>query len=319
MWSKYPFTRMDLLRVPFTHFQNDQGTSFYIQAQIGSNVSALLFGPQLLNILQDCTSICSIPPMQPLLMYFMVISFLVINYAHSMFGSVRCQLLIQKYQTVKSFPYGNQSIGAASSLGIVLIIPVTYLCSQTLPQGIFTHSITWCLITPSEPFSLSLIMNIPQYYGTTLLLTFSPIKSCWNMCIVLYFMMNGSLPLNRRIHAYSFNARTTFMPLTNPPKLPFIWRSLYSICLLQYLFTLLLLLYFSINHLLLLLIPLQSQFQSTLITVLAKPRVTKPRVISPQESFSMKYMATMRLNIFQPPRQSPLDLIMIVPWPNFLI
>ena len=257
--------------------------------------------------------------MSLLLMSFIGISFLVINSAGSMFGAVQCMALIQKYQTVKSFPAGNQSPGVASFLGIVLLISVTSPWYWTLPQGIFPLSITWCLITPSSPFSISMMMKTPHYSGTTLPLNFSLIKSCCNLGIFLYFMINGSLPLNGRINEGSLNVRTTWMPRINPTRLTLVWRSLYRMILLQSLVTLLLILSFRIPQLihmrlLLMLPPLWSHFWSPLVAVLAKPRV-----LSPPKSFRMKYMPPTVLNILYPPCQSSLNLILIVPWNNFLI
>ena len=81
-------------------------------------------------------------------------------------------VLDPKYKTVKIFPAGNQIKGMAYFLGIAIIIPVTSLWSLTLPQVVFTLSIPWFSITPSAPFSISLIMKNPQYYGTTFTLTF---------------------------------------------------------------------------------------------------------------------------------------------------
>ena len=185
----------------------------------------------------------------------------------------------------------------ASFLGIFILITVTSLWSYPLPKGIFTLSITLCVMTPSAPFSLSLMMKPPQYSGTTLTLTLSPINSCWNLGIVLYFMINWSLPLNRRINTGSFNMRTTFMTLINPPRLPFIWSSLFSLQLLQYPVPLLVPLSFSITQLLhmrllLLFLPLWSQLWSPLVAVLAKTRV-----LSPPKCFRMKYMPLVVINI----------------------
>ena len=165
--------------------------------------------------------------MSLLLMYFMEISFLVINSTRSMFGTVWCTSLIQEYQTVKSFPTGNQSPGVAFSLGMVIISPATSLCSRTLPQGIFPLSITWRSMKNSALFSISIIMKTPQYSGTTLTLTCPHIKSRWRLGIVLYFIINVSLLLNGRRNAGSFKIRTIFMPFINPNNLPFVWRILF--------------------------------------------------------------------------------------------
>ena len=199
-------------------------------------------------------------------MSFTGLSLFFINSAHYMFGTVPCTSLIQKYQTVKIFPAGNQSPGVSSYLCIVLLIPVMPLWYWTLPQGIFLFSITWCLMTPSAPFSIYLTMNTPQYSVMKLHLTLSLINHRWNLGIVLKFTMNGSLPLNRRRNVGSLNMRNTSMTIIKPPSLPFVWRILSSLILLQYLVPLRILLSFRIHHilylcLLLLLLPLQSQFR----------------------------------------------------------
>ena len=56
--------------------------------------------------------------------------------------------------------------------------------------------------------------------------------------------------MSGRRNVGSFNASTPFMPLINPPSLPFIWRSLSSLCLIQSLIPLLLLIYFRIIQIL---------------------------------------------------------------------
>ena len=128
-------------------FKNFHGPSFYNKSHVGSQGLNILFCPSLLTILHNCTTILPPYPMLLLLMSFMGLYFLVIKSAHSMFGAVRCMLLIQKYQTVKSFPAGNQSPGVKYFLGIVLLITGMSLWSWTLPQDIFTISIMWCSIT----------------------------------------------------------------------------------------------------------------------------------------------------------------------------
>ena len=168
-------------------------------------------------------------------------------------------------------------------------------------------------------FILSLIIKTPQYSETTFPLTCSIIKSCWNLGTVPNFMMHGSLPLNRKRNSFSFKVMNIFMSLINPHRLTFFWRSLSSLDLLQPLVLLLIILSFRIPQilhlfLLLLLIPLRSQFWSPFVAVLAKPRL-----LSPPKDFKMKYMAPMGLKIFYPPFQSPLDMRLIVPWPTFLV
>ena len=156
----------------------------------------------------------------------------------------------------------------------------------------------WCSMTMASPFSLSLMIKIPQYYGTTSPLTRSITKHCCNLFIFPFFVMTVSISLNGSINAGSFNVSTTFMPFMNPPRLPFFWEFLSIIQLLQSLVTLILLLSFRVPHtlhlcLFLLLLPLLSQFRSPLVSVL-----TKPRVISPPKFFMIKYMAPMMLKIF---------------------
>ena len=211
--------------------------------------------------------------MSLMVMSFMGISFLVIKYAGSMFRYVWCTPFIQKYQTVKIFPSSNQSPVVAPFLGIVLLIPVTSIWSWTLPQGIFTLSITWCLTKTSVLFSVYMMMNNPQYSVTTFPLNHSLIKFRWDLNTVLYFMMNRSR------NADSFNLRTTFMPLIKPTRLHFVWRILSRLCLVQYLFPQRILLSFrnpQLLHLCLLLLslPLQSQFWSPLVAELKKTKGT---------------------------------------------
>ena len=182
---------MVMLIVAFTQLHNARGLYFYTQLHFGSHVLTLLFGPSLFTTLHTCTTILPPPPMPLLLMSFMGISFLVINSTSYMFGAVRCTSLIQKYQMVKTFPAGNQSPGMDYFLGIVLLIPVTSLWFWTLPQGISPLSTTWCLMTPSARFSLSLMIKTPQYSGTTSPLNHQLIKSHYNLGIILYFMING--------------------------------------------------------------------------------------------------------------------------------
>ena len=136
-------------------------------------------------------------------------------------------------------------------------------------------------MTPSESFSLSLIMNIPKYSGTTYTLTHPLINSRCNMGIVLYFMINFSLLLYRRRNSGSFNISNTSMPLTNRTRLAFFWRILSSLCLICYLVPFLILLSFRIPQitylcLFLLFLPLQSQLRSPLVSVFTKPRKILP-------------------------------------------
>ena len=241
---------MPLPSAAFAQFQNLHGPSFSNQSHVWSQGLTLLIVPLLLTTLHTCTTIFSPPPMLILLMSFMEISFLVINSACSVLGDFGCTFLIKKSHMVKSFHADNQITGASSSLGKVLLIKVKSLLSWTLPQGIFPLSSTWSLMTPSSPFSIYLMMMIPQYYVKMFPLNHSHIKYCWNLGIVPYSMINDSLPLNGSRNAGEFNESTTCVPLINPPRLPFVFMRLSILCIIQSLVPLLIILSFRVNHLL---------------------------------------------------------------------
>ena len=108
-----------------------------------------------------------------------------------------------------AYIYGNQSIGAAYFLHIFPFITVTSLWSWSLLHGLFILIITWCFVISSAPFILPLMMNISQYYVKMLLLNCSFHKSFWNQGIVLYFLINSSLPLNGKRNSGSFSVKPT--------------------------------------------------------------------------------------------------------------
>ena len=134
-------TKMASMNIEFEHFQNAHYPSLSTKGHIGCQGFTVLFGLLLFTALHTCTYICPMTPMFLLMIPFIGISVLVINSARSTFGNVWCISLIQDYEMVKIDFIDNQSPGMAYFLVIALIIPVTSLCSLTLPQVIFTFRI----------------------------------------------------------------------------------------------------------------------------------------------------------------------------------
>ena len=121
--------RMALLSIVLEQFQNAHYTSLSTQGHIGSQGKTILFGLLLFTTLHTCTDICPMTPMFILLITFIGLSFLNINYARAMFVDVWCISLIQEYEMIKISLTGNQSPGMESLLVIALIFPATSLWS----------------------------------------------------------------------------------------------------------------------------------------------------------------------------------------------